>query len=70
MMLGEIREHLPGYFPTLKDTLERMGFKPDPDLEKCMHAGYPRKEMEAFLAKVASGKVSLDPPDVGVKIGL
>jgi len=25
MMLGEIREHLPGSFPTLKDTLERMG---------------------------------------------
>jgi hypothetical protein len=63
MMLGEIREHIPGYFPTLKDTLERMGFKPDPDLEKCLHAGYPRQQMEAFLAKVASGKVSLEPPD-------
>jgi hypothetical protein len=25
--------------------------------------GYPRKAMEAFLAKVASGKVSLEPPD-------
>jgi hypothetical protein len=63
MMLGEILEHLPGYFPGVKDTLQRMGFSPDPDLEKCMHAAYPRQEMEAFLAKVASGAISLDPPD-------
>jgi|GEM_PF-6879584 len=28
-----------------------------------MHVAYPRKEIEAFLAKVAFGKISLDPPD-------
>jgi hypothetical protein len=42
--------------------MQRMGFTPDPQLARCMHAGYPRKQVEAFLAGVASGKISLAPP--------
>jgi hypothetical protein len=59
IMLAEICEHIDGWYPDVKDTMERMGFPADPQLAKCLHAGYPRKEVEVFLAKVAAGKISL-----------
>lgn len=68
MMLSEIRLHIPLYLPTLKDTLQRFAFKPDPAPQKGRLAAYPRAEMEAFLVKVASGKLSLDPPESARKM--
>jgi hypothetical protein len=59
IMLSEISEHIDGWYPDVKDTMERMGFPADPQLAKCLHAGYPRKDVEAFLAKVAAGNISL-----------
>lgn len=32
IMMGEIKERLGGYFPMLKDQIERAGFKPDKKL--------------------------------------
>ncbi|MDA9414051.1 hypothetical protein XH81_04105 [Bradyrhizobium sp. CCBAU 25360] len=51
-----------GYFPTLKDQIERAGFKPDRKLQKCLNSGYLRAEVEPFLEKLRQGEVSLEMP--------
>ncbi|MEY9524057.1 hypothetical protein ABIF70_005198 [Bradyrhizobium japonicum] len=62
IMMGEIRELLGGYFPTLKDQIERAGFKPDKKLVRCLNSGYLRAEVEPFLQKLKAGDVSLEMP--------
>jgi hypothetical protein len=62
MMLDEIKERLRGYFPTLKDQIERAGFKPDRMLAKCLNSGYLRAEVEPFLDKLKAGAVSTREP--------
>lgn len=63
MMLGEIRDRLGGSFPTLRDQLQAAGFDPDPDLEKCLCAGYLRGKIERFVQQVEAGKASLGKPE-------
>ncbi|MHC2518993.1 TniQ family protein [Bradyrhizobium diazoefficiens] len=62
IMMGEIKGRIGGYFPTLKDQIERAGFTPDKKLEKCLNSGYLRAEVEPFLEKLRQGAVSLDMP--------
>jgi TniQ len=62
IMMGEIKARVGGYFPTLKDQIERAGFKPDKQLTKCLNSGYLRAEVEPFLKKLKQGAVSLDMP--------
>lgn len=63
MMMGEIRDRLGGRFPELRIRLRMAGFHPDPDLEKCLCAGYPRAEIEPFLRRVEAGQVTLGKPE-------
>jgi hypothetical protein len=63
MMLGEIRDRLGGYFGNLRRQLEMAGFDPDPDLEKCLCAGYLRNTIEPFVRQVEAGKASLGKPE-------
>ncbi|NEU97992.1 TniQ family protein [Bradyrhizobium uaiense] len=62
IMMGEIRERVGGYFPTLKDQIERAGFKPDKKLAQCLNSGYLRAEVEPFLNRLKTGEVSLEMP--------
>lgn len=62
IMMGEIRERVGGYFPTLKDQIERAGFKPDKKLAQCLNSGYLRAEVEPFLDRLKAGEVSLEMP--------
>lgn len=62
IMMGEIKERIGGSFPTLKDQIERAGFKPDKNLAKCLNSGYLRAEVEPFLEKLKKGQVSLEMP--------
>ncbi|KRQ14672.1 TniQ family protein [Bradyrhizobium manausense] len=62
IMMGEIKERIGGYFRTLKEQIERAGFKPDRKLEKCLSSGYLRAEVAPFLEKLEHGEVSLDMP--------
>lgn len=62
-MAAEIRERSGvRYLSNLISRIERCGFKPDLDLEKCRARGYLRGEIEPFLAKLKKGEVSLDVP--------
>ncbi|MCS3445924.1 TniQ family protein [Bradyrhizobium elkanii] len=63
MMLGEIRDRLGGWFPELRKGLQRAGFSPDPDLEKCLCAGYLRSRIEPFVRQIETGKTSLAKPE-------
>jgi hypothetical protein len=63
MMLGEIRDRLGGSFPTLRDQLLAAGFAPDPNLEKCLCAGYLRSDIDPFVGQVEAGKASLGKPE-------
>jgi hypothetical protein len=63
MMAGEICERTGVPMQTLRPQLDRAGFVPDEKLATCLHAGYPRPAMEAFLAKLEAGDVSLSMPD-------
>lgn len=63
MMLGEIRGRLGGWFPELRKQLQRAGFDPDPNLEKCICAGYVRSGVEPFVRKVEAGEASLGKPE-------
>jgi TniQ len=60
IMLGEIKERVGGYFNTLKDQIERAGFRPDKRLAKCLSSGYLRSEIEPFLNKLEGGEVTLE----------
>ena len=62
IMMGEIRERVGGFFPTLKDQIERAGFKPDKKLAQCLNSGYLRAEVEPFLNRLKAGEVSLEMP--------
>ncbi|GKQ53555.1 TniQ family protein [Bradyrhizobium sp. Ce-3] len=62
IMMGEIRERVGGFFPTLKDQIERAGFKPDKKLAQCLNSGYLRAEVEPFLDRLKAGEVSLEMP--------
>jgi len=62
IMMGEVRERVGGYFPTLKDQLERAGFRPDKKLAQCLNSGYLRAEVEPFLEKLRQGEASLKMP--------
>jgi hypothetical protein len=62
IMMAEIKERIGGYFPTLKDQIERAGFKPDKMLAKCLNSGYRRAEIEPFLEKLRKGEASMEMP--------
>jgi len=62
IMMGEVKERIGGYFRTLKDQIERAGFKPDKQLAECLNSGYLRAEVEPFLEKLKRGEASLDMP--------
>ncbi|MCP2216223.1 hypothetical protein [Bradyrhizobium elkanii] len=67
MMLGEIRDRLGERLSELRIRLRMAGFRADPDLEKCLCAGYLRAEIEPFLRKVERGAVVLGKPEGGWK---
>lgn len=62
IMMGEIKERVGGYFPTLKEQIERAGFKPDKQLAKCLNSGYLRAEVDPFLQRLKQGEVTLEMP--------
>lgn len=59
MMMGEVRECLGGNYGNLRVQLRMAGFDPDPNLEKCLCAGYLRKKIEPFIRQIEAGEVSL-----------
>ncbi|MGY3532286.1 hypothetical protein [Bradyrhizobium sp. USDA 4452] len=67
MMLGEIRDRLGGWFPELRKGLQRAGFSPDRNLEKCLCAGYLRHDVEPFVQQVEAGKATLSKPEASWK---
>jgi hypothetical protein len=42
-------------------------FAPDPDLQKCLCAGYLRSKIEPFVSRVEAGKASLGKPEGSYK---
>lgn len=63
MMLGEIQGRIGGYLSNLRDQLRLAGFETDPGLDRCMCAGYSRRDMEPFLRAVDAGKATLGKPE-------
>lgn len=66
MMLSEIRDRLGGYLVNLRRQLARAGFDPDPDIGKCLCAGYLRSKIEPLIRRIEAGE-SLGKPEGSYK---